>query len=135
MIKLLIRTITPSFNNFTYDKSNNKHDEESARLYVMYGLSQFRTGDSIASEKSFKQAIRFCSLSGSGLGAFFWGWVLGTSPKFGGPPNIPQMTHKSKNMASLTRSSLMSLLLNTVLRRKRLPRCYDAKLLLSAPSH
>ena len=56
-----------------YDKSNNKHDEESARLYVMYGLSQFRTGDSIASEKSFKQAIRFCSLSGSGLGAFFWG--------------------------------------------------------------
>ena len=46
-----------------------------------------------------------------GLGAFFWGRVLGTSPKFGGPPNIPQMTHKSKNMASPTRSSLMSLLL------------------------
>ena len=45
-----------------------------------------------------------------GLGAFFWGRVLGTSPKFWGPPNIPQTHTKGKNMASM-RSSLLSLLL------------------------
>ena len=55
------------------------------------------------------QTPKFPLLFG-GLGAFFRGRVLGTSPKFLGPQNIPQ-THKSKNMASPTRSSLISLLL------------------------
>ena len=49
-----------------YDKSAHKRgNDESARLYLMYGLSQFRLGNSLDSEKSFKQASRFCSLSSS----------------------------------------------------------------------
>ena len=36
------------------------------------------------------------SVTFGGLGAFFWGRVLGTSPKFWGPPNIPQTHTKAK---------------------------------------
>ena len=49
-----------------YNKSACKRsNEDNARLYLMYGLSHFRTGDSLESEKSLNQAISFCQLSDS----------------------------------------------------------------------
>ena len=63
-----------------------------------------------------------------GLGAFFWGRVLGTSPKFWGPPNIPQTHTKAKTWLRWDLPCYRCYL-NTALRRKRLPRCSSCCLL------